>query len=86
MTFRHWSEEKDNNLIFKFPVNLEVAFESYASFTVLHLLHRPLSCLFFMMTLKNSQFGNYLAKQMKLQEIFCTRKLCTQRLLQNVKI
>ncbi len=47
----HCSEDsRQNKLISKFPVNLEVAFESYARFTVLHLLYRPLHCIFFMST------------------------------------
>ena len=44
------SRYRQNKHISKFPVNLEVAFETYACFTVLHLLHRPLCCIFFMLT------------------------------------
>ncbi len=43
--FSRYRQKKLNS---KFPVNSDVAFEGFARFTILHLLHMPLCCLFFM--------------------------------------
>ncbi len=62
---------RQNKLVSKFSVDSEVAFVSYAWFTV---------------DIINRQFGRLFRQINKFARNICTQTLCTQRLLLNVKI